>query len=454
MIKKMLIVWLCLSASAIAQTKVPDSAVLQWIGNHASIPGGYTRDTAFDDRYLQGDSDGSSPGSNGGSSSHDHTADAHSHKDTHTHNFNINGAASGTIAVSTGFSGCATAGHTHAATRGSQTDHQDLSNEVIDINTSTMHPLHITAIPLQPSDSNQQLPPGTIIYGISSSHWPGSVIPANGSAGTVDMRDRFLKCATTGSDGGDSGGAATHYHTTASHSHDDIKHSHADFSNAAGATSLNSTTAAEFPTGFNTGGHHRITDISEVTISWSSESPDTDEAANDPPYIKLLAYQVSGNSSIDVYDGMILAIDSSAIPDDWILCDGSSGTPDLRDVQIKGTLTPSDVFRSGGTATHTHHTLPHTHQGTNHTHTYTFSNSTSTTRYAIGATNRASSTHTHTSTSMDSTTPVSGNADINTMSEVDGRQLYRTVNWIMYRDPNIPHVTIEGGTIEGAIFGN
>lgn len=62
---------------------------------------------------------------------------------------------------------------------------------------------------------------------------------------------------------------------------------------------------------------------------------------------------------ISLWSGSIVSI-----PDGWSLCDGSAGTPDLRDRFIVGagtTFTPADT---GGSSAHTH-----TFTGDGHTHT-------------------------------------------------------------------------------------
>lgn len=46
----------------------------------------------------------------------------------------------------------------------------------------------------------------------------------------------------------------------------------------------------------------------------------------------------------------------TAIPDGWALCDGTQGTPDLRDRFIKGAAAGIAPGLTGGAATHTHDT--------------------------------------------------------------------------------------------------
>lgn len=43
-----------------------------------------------------------------------------------------------------------------------------------------------------------------------------------------------------------------------------------------------------------------------------------------------------------------------AVPEGWAVCDGSLGTPDLREKFIRGTALPDDVGKPGGSSTHAH----------------------------------------------------------------------------------------------------
>lgn len=83
--------------------------------------------------------------------------------------------------------------------------------------------------------------------------------------------------------------------------------------------------------------------------------------------------------------------ESTAIPSGWNLCDGSNGTPDLRDRFIVGAGSTYKVKDTGGEATHTltvNEMPSHNHgfTGTSHSHTGSLSN----------ATAASAGSHTHT----------------------------------------------------------
>lgn len=52
--------------------------------------------------------------------------------------------------------------------------------------------------------------------------------------------------------------------------------------------------------------------------------------------------------------GTIIAWENLSIPSGWAVCDGTSGTPDLRDKFIRGASIDGDVRATGGADTHTH----------------------------------------------------------------------------------------------------
>jgi len=100
--------------------------------------------------------------------------------------------------------------------------------------------------------------------------------------------------------------------------------------------------------------------------------------------------QTGGGSGASLPAGLISLWHGllSAIPSGWVLCDGTNGTPDLRDKFVKGAAAGQNPGGTGGSSTHTHADHPalahsgsavadhasHTHQYTdivNHTHPVT-----------------------------------------------------------------------------------
>ena len=61
---------------------------------------------------------------------------------------------------------------------------------------------------------------------------------------------------------------------------------------------------------------------------------------------------------IQIWQGSVINI-----PDGWVLCDGTNGTPDLRNDFIRGQGPGTPIGQTGGSSTHTHDftTDGHTH---------------------------------------------------------------------------------------------
>jgi hypothetical protein len=65
--------------------------------------------------------------------------------------------------------------------------------------------------------------------------------------------------------------------------------------------------------------------------------------------------------------GTIIAWENETIPDGWQICDGSNGTPDLKDKFIRGASIDGDVRGTGGASTH-YHSTPNTGSHSSHNH--------------------------------------------------------------------------------------
>jgi hypothetical protein len=117
---------------------------------------------------------------------------------------------------------------------------------------------------------------------------------------------------------------------------------------------------------------------------------------------------ISGGGDTNVSIGMIFMWfgNPSELSDTWHVCDGTGGTPDLRDVLILGAGNTYSVGQTGGRSSH-NHTIPTSGSGGGHSHSYSFtSGSQSSTVSALGggSITEAGASHSHTAPSKTTAT--------------------------------------------------
>ena len=204
--------------------------------------------------------------------------------------------------------------------------------------------------------------------------WSGplNTIPAgwklmDGTGGTINTTNRFVYSTDSMEAPGATGGNASHNHTYAtvpSHDHGVTSttatpHSH-DYARPTSARAVgwnfvfipwySSLTTAYTSTGANSALHSHGVQPTGGTGLYMSE-----EENFIPPYYEMAFIQKETNDAI-IPTGLIVmwAGNIDSIPADWELCNGSNGTPDLRDKFIRGALQGEDPGTSGGNLTHNH----------------------------------------------------------------------------------------------------
>lgn len=196
--------------------------------------------------------------------------------------------------------------------------------------------------------------------------WPGShaTIP-DGYVRVTSLDGRYAKGAADEANGGATGGAANHSHTSPSHTHALNAHTHTGTlsnCNTGGDTKEGTGDAMggnhyhTFTTGNPTGGTTNGTALTYGSVS------------NDPPYYELIFIQAVGFQPIP--DGAIVLFNGTTLPDDYDVCDGANATPDLDDLFIKGSTTGANAGGSGGSTTNIHD-ISHSHTTNSHYHTGT-----------------------------------------------------------------------------------
>lgn len=403
---------------------IPAGVILIWSGLNSTIPAGWTRETALDGKFPKGHG-AQNPNISGGSNTHTHTGD-HTHTlNSHNHSFSLNqysvGANNG---VDVGSSENGSGKHSHGSATSSSMSGGSLQS-IGSWSSVNQEPPNHRVIFIKPSGVV-----ATILAGIIA-HFNGSSSPlgwnfCDGGNSTPDLRDKYLKGASAGADAGTTGGAITHQHTV-THQHTANSHSHTGTSPIMTGqwSRLSAANGASFPLKTHT---HTIT---FTGVDTSSNYIKTDAGASDsvePSYKKMgliqCATPVLKVGMVGLWLGSI-----ASIPKNWQVCDGSNGTVDMRDVFIKIPTNLSGNGVIGGSNTHTHTPVSHTHTGS-HGHTGTSDGGSEGVFKADGYNTGEliPTSHTHTATINSNTTTYS--TDDMTASSVDNQPSYLTVAYI------------------------
>ncbi|MBY8990046.1 MAG: hypothetical protein KGD58_04755 [Candidatus Lokiarchaeota archaeon] len=203
--------------------------------------------------------------------------------------------------------------------------------------------------------------------------WSGplNTIPAgwklcNGTDGTIDTTNLFAYSTDSGEAPGDTGGDTTHshiYETVPSHDHGVTgttytPHSHTYLRPLTywhmGTTlwPYNALGTGTSSTGADSASHNH-----GGYTSYTGPTPPlyTAEEENIPPYYEMAFIEKEADDTAIPSDLIVMwGGDISSIPAGWELCNGSNGTPDLRDKFIRGAPPGEDPGTLGGTIAHDH----------------------------------------------------------------------------------------------------
>lgn len=371
---------------------VPLNVIALWTGTLASVPAnwnicngnGSTPDLR--DKFVRGAPASTEAGSTGGASVHTHTEQSGG---AHTHSTDSVGAHQHTV-VSSG-------GHVHASyayassgtglstsnrTTGGAHQHTTANGSSAHTHTADSQGAHSHTL----SDCSEGRPPWyDVVYlqaaaGATAATnlriiWSDTVaaIPTGFSEDTA-LREKFVRGASNGVDGGGTGGSADHTHATqnntghthgsdsqGSHYHsfanDLVAHNHGSQATAAGTRIVqtaasynwyhqhaNSDTIAAHSHTFQSGGVHN--DHGNVGSTDSNKSL--------PSYKQAVFIKNDSASAIPVGGILIWAGLIADIPANYVLCDGTSPRPDYRGVFLRGNPNGGTVGATGGADTHIH----------------------------------------------------------------------------------------------------
>lgn len=405
---------------------IPAGVILIWTGTHATIPTGWSRETALDDKYPKAWGAAVAPNQTGGSNTHTHTGN-HTHTD-------ISHAASHLVAFNqTNGVGAANGGtllaksHAHTNTYTATMTGGNLQTTTVTWSSINQEPPYYTVIFVKPTGTVAALPAGIC------AHYYGTSAPVgwnfcDGANSTPDLRNKYLKGATTNANAGTTGGGTTHAHTV-THGHTADAHSHTGTSGTTTNTGDGAEDGGVTPSAQKYHTHTFWLDNNTDTISnytnTTAGSTDTVEIA----YKKLGVIKATVGSARKGMVGLWLG-SAASIPINWVLCDGNNGTHDMRDKFVKIGATLAENNGTGGSNTHTHSAISHTHTSTGaHGHTGGTNVTTNIQSCGNGTGDVVYATHTHTLASV-STVTSTYNADNITVDTVNNEPAYRTAAYI------------------------
>lgn len=363
--------------------EIPSGIIVLWPGSHATANAlsGWSRATAFDDRFVKGRTSGNA--ANGGSATHNHSTSAHTHPGaSHLHTGESTGTSrTGSYNLHAWNWGGANRGdtdaHIHTHTLTSSSDSYGTSgNTTSNWSTVTHDPQNYGMIAIVSDGTPEGFPDDSVVL-YNSSSAPTDWTNHAGS------RDLLLRMPATGDAGGGSSGSANHAHNASAHTHNAAAGNH-DHSGGTvnGTYKSNTSTASGCECGWTSyvTGHSHTWDLSPAASGSanSATSASTANATYIPPYHVLLGIQNTSGADNWLEDAIVMWDGAAGSPpDDWVLCDGNNSTPNLNGKFIMfaasggGNVGTTTSGNSGhdhtNPATHTHpqshsHALPQTGQ--------------------------------------------------------------------------------------------
>lgn len=410
---------------------IPTGVILIWTGTNASIPSGWVRETSLDGKFPKAAAASTEANVTGGSDTHSHTSPAHSHTmNSHSHSGDTTRNGDGENTDNTA-SNAARDQHIHSYNI-SGVSGGTLSDAISYQSTSSLPPYH-EVIFIKPNATPKPLENGIVAL-FNDTSLPSGWNWCDGLNSTPDLRNKYLRGAGAGADAGTTGGATSHSHTV-NHTHSGVTHTHSGTSggNSDGCNKI------EYPGG---GGPGVVCNHTH-TITLNANSAETGDTYSgtagsaetvEPAYKKIGAIKNNSGAPnkprgiIGMWLGLL-----SAIPQGWFLCNGSLGTPDMRDKHLKVASTTGEHGNTGGANTHSHAASnSHSHtQGGTHTHTGSASFVSSEGGTGVSSQN-VSQGHSHGLASVSSATSSWAASTIQADSS-NNEPAYRTVQFIQFQ---------------------
>jgi hypothetical protein len=337
---------------------IPAGVIFMWVGAHADIPAGWSRETTLDGLYTKGTADGVNPNVTGGAATHTHTSPAHDHAmGNHVHVMDIAAAGNdGSASSETGL--CAANQHDHTNYNSGNPNNVVVGTTAATYAAMANDPPNYEVIFIKPDAPVAGL--ANLAVGFSETNDLLGFTFCNGT-GSPDLRNLYLKGAAALGDAGGTGGTYTNTHT--------ITHAHTQSHGHIAATSGGATTGRQETSG--TGcvakSHtHSVALPANTTATGDTVLSLVTTETVEPSYCKLVPIQNNTGSARQVKGliGMWLGTLAN-IPSGWAEVAG------MREYYVKCANTADEFSNTGGSNTHTHANQAHLHSNIDHGHTFT-----------------------------------------------------------------------------------
>lgn len=400
----------------------PDMMIMH-VGSHASIPSGYSRETAMDGKFIKGWG-AEAPNVAGGSAGHSHTSPAHTHAlDHHTHTFSTGNETGSGQDCSGGTNTFSAMGHYMTSHSITATQGGTL-NDAVSYASVDWEPEHIRVIFIKPTSTNQAIPDGACIFYMSDT------LPAGSNwAFYTDADARFIRGADTGEDGGEQAGSATHEHSI-NHTHSTVGHTHTGLAQNASHCNRDGSIPNGNAHSPACGHYHDVTlNSTNLTSSAYTGSAGSADTGIEPLHKKVRIIQnVSGNPQSVPLGGIVASLSLTTAPRGWAMKTA------LQDYFIKSTGTNGQQGTTAGSNSHSHAlSNSHTHTDTTGAHTHTGSTSADIGQRGqtgVSSESASNSGHTHAVQSVGTNTASWQNAQTQANS-TDWQPPYRTASFLV-----------------------
>lgn len=408
---------------------ISTNVIIMWTGTNASIPAGFSRETSLDGKYPKAWG-AENPNTSGGNANHTHTSSAHSHTmNSHSHTVTtdtVGGTGSGyTSGVGSGYGIGSGSRHYHNATVAGVSG-GGLSSVTSTYAAVDNDPPYKTVIFIK-ATATTPVPVGGCVLTAETTA-PTGFYYCDGNNSTSDYRNKYIKGAAGGGDAGSTGGSTQNVHTL-THTHTEAAHSHSEARSDIVFTEVVTATG----TGALDSRHTHTFGGNNQSPGFTGTPGLTTTETVEPAYKKLSLIQKhtsagTAKNIIALWLGTV-----ASVPSGWLICDGTKGTPDMRDKFLKLTNAMSESGNTGGANTHTHGSQTHSHTGSSHTHTFTASghHSSPARGSAGGCSVQITDTTTHSVTNVGSGTTAWADAST-TGDSSDNQPSYLTAAYIQY----------------------